>query len=176
LSKHLRHAPGEIGLTLDAGGWVAVEELLSAANSHGCPLTRDELNEIVITSDKQRFAFDETGDRIRANQGHSIEVELQLDPVEPPPFLYHGTAEVNLPAIIQNGLLRMRRHHVHLSSEVETASRVGSRHGKPVVLAVAAGKMAANGYQFFVSANGVWLVESVPPEFLSVLPPQTQQP
>jgi putative RNA 2'-phosphotransferase len=172
LSKHLRHAPAEIGLTLEPGGWVAVDMLLAAAVRHGCPITRIELDEIVLTSDKQRFAFDETEARIRANQGHSIEVDLQLDSAEPPNILYHGTAEAVLPAILSGGLLKMRRHHVHLSRDIETAIRVGVRHGKPVVLAVAAGKMAANGFRFFVSANGVWLVETVPPDYLTVLPPE----
>jgi putative RNA 2'-phosphotransferase len=172
LSKHLRHSPGEIGLTLEPGGWVAVGLLLAAATRHGCPLTREELSAIVATSDKQRFAFDDSGDRVRANQGHSVEVDLQLDPAGPPDVLYHGTAEAVLPAIREGGLLKMRRHHVHLSRDAETAVRVGTRHGRPVVLAVAAGKMAASGFRFFVSANGVWLVDAVPPEYLTVLPPE----
>ncbi len=172
LSKHLRHAPAEVGLTLEHGGWVAVEDLLDAATRHGCPVTREELDEIVSTSDKQRFAFDETGGRVRANQGHSVEVDLQLDLADQPVVLYHGTAAAVLPAILADGLLKMRRHHVHLSRDAETALRVGSRHGKPVVLSVASGKMAANGFRFFVSANGVWLVEAVPPEYLTVLPPE----
>lgn len=172
LSKYLRHAPGEIGLTLEPGGWVAVDLLLAAATRHGCPVTRIELDEIVATSDKQRFAFDETNTRIRANQGHSVDVDLELDPADPPEVLYHGTAEAVLPAILAGGLLKMRRHHVHLSRDAGTAVRVGARHGKPVVLAVAAGKMAASGFRFFVSANGVWLVDTVPPEYLTVLPPE----
>jgi putative RNA 2'-phosphotransferase len=149
-----------------------VDLLLTAAARHGCPITRIELDEIVFTSDKQRFAFDETEARVRANQGHSVEVDLQLDPADPPDVLYHGTAEAVLPAILAGGLLKMRRHHVHLSRDVETAVRVGARHGRPVVLAVAAGKMAANGFRFFVSANGVWLVDAVLPDYLTVLPPE----
>src|SRR5918995_1133373 len=133
LSKYLRHAPEEIGLSLEPGGWVAVDLLLAAATQHGRPLTREELSDIVATSDKQRFAFDETGDRVRANQGHSVEVDLQLDPADPPDVLYHGTAEAMLPAILAAGLLKMRRHHVHLTRDAETAVRVGSRHGRPVV-------------------------------------------
>ncbi len=172
LSKHLRHAPADIGLTLEPGGWVAVDQLLAAAARHQSPITRAELDEVVATSDKKRFAFDETGTRIRANQGHSVEVDLQLEPVDPPDVLYHGTAEPVLPAILAGGLLKMSRHHVHLSKDVETAVRVGSRRGKPVVLAVAAGKMAGDGFRFFVSANGVWLVDCVPPEYLTVLPPE----
>jgi putative RNA 2'-phosphotransferase len=172
LSKHLRHAPDGIGLVLDAGGWVSVDAMLVAAANHGCHLTREELSDIVVASDKQRFAFDETGSRIRASQGHSIEVDLQLDPADPPEILYHGTTEAALPAILTGGLLRMQRHHVHLSQDAGTAARVGTRHGEPVVLVVASGKMAASGFQFFVSANGVWLVDAVPPEYLTVLSPE----
>jgi putative RNA 2'-phosphotransferase len=170
LSRHLRHAPADIGLTLEPGGWVPVEQLLAAAARLGRPITRAELDEVVATSDKQRFAFVDTGSRLRANQGHSVEVDLQLDPADPPAVLYHGTVAAVLPAILAGGLLKMRRHHVHLSKDVETATRVGSRHGKPVVLAVAAGKMAADGFEFFVSANGVWLVDRVPPEYLEAIP------
>jgi putative RNA 2'-phosphotransferase len=172
LSKHLRHTPADIGLTLGPGGWVAVDLLLAAAARHQCPITRAELDEVVATSDKTRFAFDGTGTRIRANQGHSVEVDLQLEPADPPAVLYHGTAEPALPAILASGLLKMNRHHVHLSRDAVTAVKVGSRHGKPVVLAVAAGKMAGDGFEFFVSANGVWLVDRVPPEYLSALPPE----
>lgn len=170
LSRHLRHAPAEIGLALEPSGWVSVEALLAAVARHGRPITLGELNDVVATSDKQRFAFDESGTRIRANQGHSVEVDLQLEPAAPPDVLYHGTAADSLPAILRDGLLKMRRHHVHLSRDAETAWRAGGRHGKPVVLAVAAGKMAGNGFRFLVSANGVWLVERVPPEFLTPLP------
>ncbi len=171
LSKHLRHSPEAIGLTLSPGGWVSVDALLAAAARHGCPITRDELGEVIATSDKQRFALDEAGARVRANQGHSVEVDLELEPATPPDELYHGTAEYVLASILKGGLLKMRRHHVHLSPDVATAVKVGSRHGKAVVLTVAAGKMAGNGFRFFVSANGVWLVDHVPPEYLTVFPP-----
>jgi putative RNA 2'-phosphotransferase len=171
-SKHLRHAPREIGLALQPGGWVAVDDLLAATARHGFPVTRAELDVVVTTNDKQRFAFDETGTRIRANQGHSVEVDLELTAADPPELLYHGTAAASLPAILSGGLLKMRRHHVHLSKDIATALRVGARHGKPVVLAVAANKMTADGFRFFVSANGVWLVDHVPPNYLTVLSPE----
>jgi putative RNA 2'-phosphotransferase len=174
LSKHLRHAPHEIGLSLQPGGWVAVEELLAALARHGFLVTRDELDLVVTTNDKQRFAFDETGHRIRANQGHSVEVDLELTPADPPDVLYHGTAAASLDAILAGGLLKMRRHHVHLSQDIATALKVGARHGKPVVLAVASRKMIGNGFRFFVSANGVWLVDHVPPDCLTVLSPDAR--
>ncbi|OWK47251.1 RNA 2'-phosphotransferase [Fimbriiglobus ruber] len=170
ISKHLRHAPAEIGLTLEPGGWVGVDTLLAAAGAHGFLISRAELEEVVAKCDKQRCAFDETGTRIRANQGHSVEVDLELDPAVPPELLYHGTALRTLPLILDGGLLKMARHHVHLSRDFETALKVGGRHGKPVVLSVAAGKMAGDGFTFFVSSNGVWLVDRVPPTYLSVIP------
>jgi putative RNA 2'-phosphotransferase len=168
LSKHLRHAPADIGLTLRDGGWVPVAELLAAVKRHGFPITEDELAHVVAGSDKQRFAFDETGTLIRANQGHSVEVDLQLEPTTPPAVLYHGTAERNAPVILQDGLLKMKRHHVHLSVDTDTAVKVGGRHGKPVVLSVDAAAMAADGFTFYVSANGVWLVDHVPARYLRV--------
>jgi putative RNA 2'-phosphotransferase len=169
LSRHLRHAPEDLGLTLEPGGWVEVEALLDGCGRSGYPLTRLELDEIVETSDKQRFAFDETGTRIRANQGHSVEVDLQLEPATPPDVLYHGTAANTVEVILQTGLLRMKRHHVHLSSATPTAQKVGSRHGKPVVLHVDAAAMHRDGITFYCSANGVWLVDAVPPQYLHVL-------
>jgi putative RNA 2'-phosphotransferase len=169
LSRILRHAPEAVGLTLEAGGWVLVTDLLTSATRAGMSITREELAEIVRSSDKQRFAFDDAGTKIRANQGHSVEVDLQLEPADPPAELYHGTAERNLTAILRDGLLKMARHHVHLSPDTATAIKVGSRHGKPVVLVVDTVKMRGDGHSFFVSANGVWLVEHVPPQYLRVL-------
>lgn len=168
LSRVLRHAPDDLGLVLEPGGWVPIESLLAGAATVGFPVTRDEIDEAVRTSDKQRFAIDVTGTRIRANQGHSVEVELHLEPVEPPAELYHGTAERNVSAILAGGLQRMARHHVHLSPDRETAVRVGQRHGKPVVLVVDAAGMKAAGHTFYRSANGVWLVDHVPPQYLRV--------
>lgn len=167
LSLVLRHEPGRIGLTLDAAGWTDVSALLAACAAHGVALSHAELARIVATSDKQRFALSEDGTRIRANQGHSIPVELALAPAEPPAVLYHGTVERFLPSIRAHGLVKGERHHVHLSAERATAERVGGRRGKPVVLEIRAAEMAAAGHAFFVSANGVWLTDAVAPEFLA---------
>jgi putative RNA 2'-phosphotransferase len=166
LSKHLRHDPAGIGLTLEDGGWVTVDALLAGCRKAGLDISADDLSEVVATSDKQRFAFDESRSRIRANQGHSIEVDLQLEAVPPPAVLYHGTGEATVPVILREGLRKMRRHHVHLSADVNTATRVGIRHGRPAVFAVDAAAMARAGCVFYVSANGVWLTDEVPPEFL----------
>jgi putative RNA 2'-phosphotransferase len=166
LSRHLRHQPERIGLSLDQGGWIAVEELLEACRQHGLSLTRAELAEVVRRNDKQRFAFDETGSRLRANQGHSIPIDLGLEQVLPPPWLYHGTDRGAVPSILDRGLLKMGRHHVHLSRDAETARRVGARHGPPVVFQVDAAAMAEGSHSFYRSANGVWLVDHVPPRFL----------
>lgn len=164
LAKHLRHRPERIGLTLDAGGWASVPDLLDAAARHGFPFTRAELEHVVAVNDKRRYALD--GDRIRAVQGHSIDVDLGLPAVPPPELLYHGTTDAAAPAIRREGLRRMDRHAVHLSPDTETARRVGARRGRPVVLVVEAGRMAADGHEFRVSANGVWLADAVPPEYL----------
>lgn len=168
LSKHLRHAPERLGLTLAIGGWVNVDDLLSACAAYQFPITLAELEEAVATSDKQRFSFNETGTCIRANQGHSIDVDLELQPQIPPDVLYHGTGEQSVPAILQSGLLKMSRHHVHLSKDVETARKVGMRHGRPVILAIAAFDMHQIGFTFYYSDNGVWLVDEVPPQYLEV--------
>jgi putative RNA 2'-phosphotransferase len=164
LSKHLRHQPERIGLTLDAHGWVAVDDLMRAAAAHGFAFTRAELDHVVATNDKQRFAVD--GERIRASQGHSVEVDLDLPPAEPPAYLYHGTVARSLDAIRAEGLRPMARHHVHLSPDRETATRVGARRGRPVVLSVASGAMHRAGHVFRVSDNGVWLADAVPPSYL----------
>lgn len=169
LSKHLRHQPERLGLTLEPGGWVAVDTLLKACKLHGFALDRAELDEVVQQNDKQRFAFDQTGTRIRAQQGHSVPIDLGLEAMEPPATLYHGTAQHFVQAIRRDGLHKMRRHHVHLSSDVATATHVGARHGPPVVFAVAAGAMYAAGFTFYCSGNGVWLVDHVPPAYLHML-------
>ncbi len=169
LSKHLRHEPERLGLTLQPGGWVGVGELLAACAAHGFALTRAELDEVVARSDKKRFSFDETGARIRANQGHSTEVDLQLEPAEPPPLLYHGTPERNRDVIRETGLKRLQRHHVHLSGDEATARKVGERRGKPILFAVDAAAMRRDGHTFYRSANGVWLVDEVPPKYLRLL-------
>ncbi|MFN8489087.1 MAG: RNA 2'-phosphotransferase [Caldilineaceae bacterium] len=169
LSLVLRHQPDKIGITLDKAGWVAVTELLRACQQHGFPITLEELKTVVATSDKQRFAFSEDGTRIRANQGHSVDVELGYQPVTPPAMLYHGTAERFLPSIQQQGLVKGQRHHVHLSADEATAQKVGARHGKPVVLQVQSGLMHRAGCLFYQSENGVWLTAHVPVAYL-VLP------
>jgi putative RNA 2'-phosphotransferase len=166
LSKHLRHAPEALGLTLAPGGWVEVDALLVGCERKGLPITRDQLDEVVAENDKQRFSFDETGTRIRANQGHSTEVDLQLEPRTPPDVLYHGTAASALATIRRDGLKRMSRHHVHLSTTTPTAKSVGARHGKPAILVIDAAGMHAAGIPFYCSDNGVWLVDEVPPEYL----------
>ncbi|MFG2963674.1 MULTISPECIES: RNA 2'-phosphotransferase [unclassified Streptomyces] len=164
LSKHLRHQPERIGLALDEAGWVEIDTLLAAVAAHGFPVTREELDHVVASNDKQRFAID--GTRIRASQGHSIDVELGLPPATPPPYLHHGTVARNLDAIRAEGLRPMNRHDVHLSADRETATRVGARRGRPVVLSVDAGAMHRDGHVFHISANGVWLTRAVPPEYL----------
>jgi putative RNA 2'-phosphotransferase len=166
LSLVLRHEPARAGLTLDAAGWVTVDALLAGCAAAGRPLTREQLDTLVRESDKQRFAFSPDRQRIRANQGHSVEVELDYAAQTPPEFLYHGTATRFLPSIRTQGLLKGERHHVHLSADVETAIKVGQRHGKPAVLQIAAGAMSAAGHAFFRSANGVWLTERVPTSYL----------
>jgi putative RNA 2'-phosphotransferase len=166
LSKHLRHQPERLGLTLAPGGWVEVEELLAACARNRFPIDRDELDEIVARNDKKRFSFDPTGTLLRANQGHSVEVDLQLEPVEPPVMLYHGTGHKSADAIASEGLDKQARHHVHLSPDIATARKVGARHGRPVIFAVDTQAMHRAGHLFYVSANGVWLVEHVPPEYL----------
>ena len=167
LAKHLRHAPEALGLILQPGGWVSVDDLLAASARAGFALSYDELLECVETNDKQRFSFDDTGDLIRANQGHSVAVDLQLELKEPPHVLYHGTVERFLASIMAEGLKKGRRHHVHLSKDVDTARKVGARRGKPVILQVDTGNMHSQGFKFFLSVNGVWLTESVPAVFLT---------
>ncbi|MFF3345741.1 RNA 2'-phosphotransferase [Streptomyces sp. NPDC002779] len=164
LSRHLRHQPERIGLTLDEGGWVEIDTLIAAAAAHGFRFTREELDHVVATNDKRRFAID--GTRIRASQGHSVEVELGLPPATPPPYLYHGTVAGALETIRAEGLRPMNRHDVHLSADRETATRVGARRGRPVVLSVDAGAMHRDGHVFHVSANGIWLTKEVPPRYL----------
>lgn len=166
LSLVLRHKPSTVGLTLDPGGWVQVDELLAAANNTGVPLNKDVLRQVVEQNDKQRFSLSADGSKIRANQGHSIPVNLDLEPVFPPEFLFHGTATRFLKSIQKQGLLPKGRNQVHLSPDKPTATKVGQRHGKPVVLTVQSGQMHESGFTFYRSANGVWLTDKVPVEFL----------
>lgn len=169
LSLILRHQPETIGLELDEAGWASVPELLEKLTAHNRHMTMAELEQVVITNDKQRFSFNEDKTRIRANQGHSLKtLDLGLQPVEPPESLYHGTAERFLSSILQTGLEKRSRQHVHLSADKETAHKVGIRHGKPVILKVAAGQMQRDGLTFYHSANGVWLTDHVPTTYLEI--------
>ncbi|MCY9786428.1 RNA 2'-phosphotransferase [Nocardiopsis sp. EMB25] len=166
LSLVLRHDPSRVGITLDAEGWADIRALLDGCRRAGRRVTHAELMEVVRTNDKQRFALNADGTRVRARQGHSVPVDLALAPATPPELLYHGTVGRFLPAITAEGLRSIGRHDVHLSADEATARKVGSRRGAPVVLVVAAGRMHADGYAFRMSDNGVWLVPEVPPEYL----------
>jgi putative RNA 2'-phosphotransferase len=168
LSLVLRHNPGKIGIELDANGWTSVSTLLVNMKSKGFDLTKDDLIRLVDNNGKKRFAFDDTYTRIRASQGHSVKVDLGYTKESPPDILYHGTVAKNLASIFEKGLSKMNRHHVHLSQDIPTAQKVGMRYGKPVILKIEAKRMAVQGYDFFLSDNGVWLTEFVPPEFLKI--------
>jgi putative RNA 2'-phosphotransferase len=167
LSLILRHAPDTIGLTLDAEGWADIATLLQLAGQHGKPITRNLLQEVVDGNSKKRFAISDDGQRIRASQGHSLAtVDLALQAIAPPATLYHGTATRFLDAIRTQGLIAGARNHVHLSASHATAVEVGKRHGAPHVLTVKSGTMHEQGYQFYQSANGVWLTGTVPAAFI----------
>lgn len=166
LSKHLRHQPERLGLTLAPGGWVGVDNLLAACATNGMRVTRAELDEVVAKNSKRRFSFSPDGSRIRANQGHSVDVDLELAPSAPPDVLYHGTGHCAVDVIKREGLDKRTRHHVHLSRETATARQVGGRHGRPVVFAVDTAAMREAGYVFYCSDNGVWLTDAVPPQYL----------
>lgn len=168
LSLVLRHKPDVIDLGLDEAGWAEIAELVKKGCKSGVQLTPDHIRQVVAESDKQRFAVSEDGLRVRANQGHSIAVDLGLEKVEPPHLLYHGTATRNLAAIRQQGLIKGNRQYVHLSPDRETAETVGKRYGKPVVLTIKAGCMALDGFWFYLSANGVWLTDHVPTEYITM--------
>lgn len=166
LSYVLRHKPDAIGLQLDDSGWAVTNELLEKLNQTGTVVNLGDLKYVVENNNKKRFAFNEDFSRIRANQGHSLDVDLQLVKQKPPETLYHGTARKNLETIQQSGLLKMNRQHVHLSFSKATAVQVGQRHGKPIVLEIMAGTMHSKGYVFYLSDNGVWLTDNVPTEFI----------
>lgn len=166
LSFLLRHHPEAEGLSMDENGWVVVDELLAAPGAQKRGITRDLLDRVVTENDKQRYEFDEEGKRIRARQGHSRDVSLGLTAVAPPEHLYHGTASRVLSSIREDGLRRRNRQHVHLSIDAATATQVGARHGRPVVLVIRAREMHEAGHEFFVSGNNIWLTESVPPGFI----------
>ncbi|GHU02662.1 putative RNA 2'-phosphotransferase [Spirochaetia bacterium] len=168
LSLVLRHRPEIIHLNMDSAGWVDMDELITNAGKYNnIQLNKEIITEIVKTNDKQRFIVDAENSRIRANQGHSINIDLGLEPQTPPPELYHGTAARFIPSIMENGLRPMSRQYVHLSRTIETALTVVKRHGEPVVLSINAKAMYENGYTFYLSENNVWLADHVPREYMS---------
>lgn len=166
LSLVLRHKPEEIGIVMDANGWVDVDELIEKCNKKNIRFDFETLEEVVVTNDKQRFAFNDDYSRIRANQGHTVNVDLEFELTKPLEFLYHGTVEKFLGSIKTNGLQKMQRLHVHLSKDKETAIKVASRRGKPIILKVNAGKMFEDGNAFYLSKNGVWLCDEVPSKYI----------
>lgn len=168
ISMVLRHKPWVIGITLDEHGWANVSELVEGLNKVH-PLDMETLEEIVRTNEKRRFSFNEDKTKIRANQGHTIPVDVELEQKEPPEVLYHGTGEKYVESIDSTGLEPRQRLYVHLSTDKEMAAKVGQRHGKPVVYRVNSGQMAKNGYVFYLSVNGVWLTKGVPVQYLEKL-------
>ncbi|NJM05946.1 RNA 2'-phosphotransferase [Candidatus Gracilibacteria bacterium] len=167
ISLVLRHEPEKFGVQLDAHGWVAIDDVIAAANRAGLPLTRAALDTIVAENSKQRFAISADGTQIRARQGHSVAVDLQLPALQPPAVLYHGTATRFLDAIKNEGLRPGARQHVHLSLDEATARSVGQRHGKPAILLIDAAAMHRDGLHFYCSENGVWLTDVVPVRYIS---------
>lgn len=166
LSLVLRHQPETISIQLDQNGWTDVNDLIEKANNYGVKFDRETLNHIVATNTKKRFAFNDTLDKIRASEGHSINIELGYKNEKTPKFLFHGTAEKSVKSILDTGLEKRNRHHVHLSGDIETAIKVGQRHGKPFVFKVFAEQMYNDNFQFFISDNGVWLTDNVPTKYL----------
>jgi putative RNA 2'-phosphotransferase len=167
LSLVLRHKPQTIGIELDENGWVDIDTLIQKMNDFGENLTREELYFMVENNPKKRFAINEVTHQIRANQGHSIKINLGFAPIQPPEILYHGTAQRFLESIFESGLEKRNRHHIHLSADKVTATSVGQRHGKPIILAVKAFEMFKDGFQFFLSENGVWLTDKVPCKYFN---------
>lgn len=166
LSLVLRHQPEKIDIQLDPNGWTDINELIEKVNNYGIHLDKEILHHIVATNSKKRFALNDTLDKIRASQGHSIEIELGYTNQQPPEFLYHGTSEKSVQSILETGLERRNRQHVHLSNDIETALKVGQRHGKPFIFKVLAEEMYNNNFQFYLSDNGVWLTNHVPAKYL----------
>jgi len=168
ISLVLRHDPSAAGIILDANGWSEVDELLSGMNARGHKIDMETLERIVRENNKSRYSFNDNHTKIRANQGHSIDVDVGIKQCDPPPVLYHGTAARFLDSIKKQGITRQQRHHVHLSADIDTATAVGKRHGKPVVLQIDALAMSKDGYKFFLSKNGVWLCEQVPWKYIMI--------
>jgi putative RNA 2'-phosphotransferase len=168
ISLVLRHKPEVINLNLDENGWTDVDELITKSKRDPHQgFTFEELEEIVETNDKKRFIFNEDKTRIRANQGHSIDIDLALKPQQPPEFLYHGTAQSNIDSILEKGIEKRNRQHVHLSQDKETATKVGMRHGKPVILTIKTMEMFEEGIEFYLSENNVWLTDFVDAKYIS---------
>lgn len=165
----LRHKPEIIGIELDKNGWANVDELINGLKKKYPDFNREKLEYIVNTDNKQRYSLSDDKSKIRARQGHSIDVDVELKELAPPEFLYHGTAERFLESIMKEGLVPKSRLYVHLSNDVETAEKVGKRHGKPAVLKIETGKMAKDGFKFYLSENGVWLTKAVPPKYFSLI-------
>lgn len=168
VSLILRHKPDTIGITLDEHGWANVDQLIDGISKQR-EFSMELLEEIVNTDNKQRYSFNEDKTLIRANQGHSIPVDVELTETTPPDILYHGTGEKYVNSISKQGLIPKSRLYVHLSKDVETAINVDKRHGSPVVYTVAAAQMVKDGYTFYLSVNGVWLTKEVPISYLTVL-------
>lgn len=166
MSLILRHNPGVIHASLDQNGWLSVDELIQGIRKKGLDIDREILDEVVKNNNKQRFSFDESGEKIRANQGHSVQVDVELKEASPPDFLFHGTVDKFMAAIRKEGLKKMNRQHVHLSKDRETAINVGGRRGKPIILTVRSGDMSRAGIVFYLSENGVWLTDQVPSEYI----------
>lgn len=169
LTKVLRHAPDSIGIVLDAQGWTSVDGLIVAMGAHGFPCDGAVIAHLVASSDKNRFELSDDGSRIRARQGHSVEIALDYESVTPPAFLYHGTALEFLPSILESGLDKRRRHHVHMSTDIAMMRKVGGRHGTAALLRIAARAMHNAGHVFYVTGNNVWLTDGVPPEYIALV-------
>jgi putative RNA 2'-phosphotransferase len=169
LSLVLRHKPETIKIKLDKNGWVAVDELLAQLKKHNREMSMKDLRDIVEFNDKKRFEFNEEGTLIRAAQGHSVKVDLQMKPKQPPRKLYHGTVAKTIDTIMDGGLKKMNRHAVHLSEDITTATKVGSRRGEAIILEVNSAAMYVDKIKFFKSKNGVWLTDEVPSKYIKKL-------
>ncbi|MEP6467845.1 MAG: RNA 2'-phosphotransferase [Parafilimonas sp.] len=167
LSYILRHKPEEYGIVLDENGYTNADELINKLNAHNENISLAILQHIVDTNSKKRFAFNDDLSKIRASQGHSVDVELGYTEEQPPAILYHGTVEKFLLSILKDGLQKMQRHHVHLSADKTTATKVAERRGKPIILEIKSGEMFSAGYKFYLSDNGVWLIDHVPVNFIT---------
>ena len=168
LSLVLRHKPEVIDLTLDENGWADIKELITKASAKDVILSQEIIKVVIETNDKQRFTYNDVKSKIRANQGHSIKIDIDLESVEPPSLLYHGTAKRNIDSILEKGIDKRNRQHVHLSNEIETAKNVGSRHGKPIILIIDASQMHRDGIKFYLSKNKVWLTEFVDAKYITI--------